>query len=130
MKKNSPLSRREREMDILYSSFKKRKRNLTTNSPNVFSNVSPNRFPERMHSHIGCNGLPFLRYVFSNVSSNCLPQMEHSHTCCICLSFVQGHCCRSCMQKRANALDLSSMRILRSVVSQMTSSSITGVSNM
>ena len=96
----------------------------------VLSYESSNCLPVRMQSHTVCICLIFLHCVFSNVSSNCLPQMEHSHTCCICLSFVQGHCCRSCMQKRANALDLSSMRILRSVVSQMTSSSITGVSNM
>ena len=73
LKTDSPLSRQEREMKILFSSFKRRKRILKTNSPNVFSNFSSNRFPERMHSHIGCICLSFLHCVSSDVSSNHLP---------------------------------------------------------
>ena len=49
-----------------------------------------NGLPERMHSHIGCICLVFLRYVFSNVSSNCLHQRMRIHIGCICLTFL--HC--------------------------------------
>ena len=45
LKTDSRPLRREREMDILFSSFKRRNRILKTNSPNVFQNVSSNRFP-------------------------------------------------------------------------------------
>ena len=56
----------------------------------VFSNVSSNLLPEKMHSHIGCTCLTFLHYAFSNVSSNCLPEKMHSHIGCIYLTF--RHC--------------------------------------
>ena len=45
---------------------------------------------QRMHSHIGCICLTFLRCEFSNVSSNDLPQRMHSYTGCICLTFLQS----------------------------------------
>ena len=64
----------------------------------AFSNVSSNRLPERMQSHIGCICLTFLRCGFSNVSSNRLPQRMHNHTGCICLSFL--HCTMSPLSTR------------------------------
>ena len=56
----------------------------------VYSNVSSNGLPERMHTHIGCICSTFLHCVFSNVSSNGLPQKMQSHTGYVCLAFV--HC--------------------------------------
>ena len=69
----------------------------------MFSNVSSNRFPERMHSHIGCIFLfkkmhnynyciclTFPHCAFSNVDSKSLDQSRQSHTGCICLTFL--HC--------------------------------------
>ena len=56
----------------------------------VFSNVSSNCLPERMHNHIGCICLTFLHCVFSNVSIKNLYQSRQSHIGCICLTFL--HC--------------------------------------
>ena len=56
----------------------------------VFSNVSSNGLPQRMHSRTGCIYLTFLQCVFSNVSSKRLPEWMHNHIGCICLSFL--HC--------------------------------------
>ena len=56
----------------------------------VFSNVSSNHQPERMHNHIGCICLSFVHGVFSNVSSKGPPAKRHSHIGCICLPFL--HC--------------------------------------
>ena len=56
----------------------------------VFSNVSSNRLPEKMHNYIGCICLTSPQCAFSNVSSNCIPLRMHSHIGCICLAFL--HC--------------------------------------
>ena len=48
----------------------------------VFSNVSSNCLPERMHIHIGCICMIFLHCVSSNVSSIGLYEQMHSHTGC------------------------------------------------
>ena len=56
----------------------------------VFSNMSSNCLPERIHSHTGCICLAFLHCVFSNESSKRLPFSMHNHTGCIYLSFL--HC--------------------------------------
>ena len=56
----------------------------------VYSNVSSNGLPERMHTHIGCICSTFLHCVFSNVSSNGFPERMHTHIGCICLAFL--HC--------------------------------------
>ena len=50
----------------------------------VVSNVSSNRLPERMHSHIGCNCWAFLHCVSSNVSSKCWHKHLYSYIDCIC----------------------------------------------
>ena len=56
----------------------------------AFSNVSSDRLPEKMHSHIGCI---FLHCVFSNVFSKRLHERMQSHTDCICLT--SPHCALS-----------------------------------
>ena len=56
----------------------------------VFSCVSSNYLPERMHSHTGCICSTFLQCVFSCVSSKRLHKRTHSHIGCICLPFL--HC--------------------------------------
>ena len=59
----------------------------------AFSNVSSNRLPEKMHSHIGCICLTFLHCVFSNVFSKLLHRRMQSHIGCIYLTFL--HCVSS-----------------------------------
>ena len=56
----------------------------------MFSNVSSNCLPERMHNHIGCICLTFLHCVFSNVSIKNMDQSRQCHIGCICLTFL--HC--------------------------------------
>ena len=56
----------------------------------AFSNVSSNRLPYGMHSHIGYIYLTFLQSAFLNASLNCLPERMNSHTVRICLTFL--HC--------------------------------------
>ena len=55
----------------------------------VFSNVSSNCRPERMHSHIGCICLSFPHCVFSNFSPNHLSELMQSHIGNTCLAFHQ-----------------------------------------
>ena len=56
----------------------------------VFSHVSSDPLPDRMHNHIGCNCLSFLRCVLSNVSSKRWHKKTQNHIGCICLIFL--HC--------------------------------------
>ena len=56
----------------------------------VFSNVSSNGLPKKMHNYTDCICLTFLHCAFSNVLSSRLPEGMQNHTACICLSFL--HC--------------------------------------
>ena len=47
----------------------------------MFSNVSSNCLPERMHNHIDCICLTFLHCALSNVSSKCLDLKRQTHIC-------------------------------------------------
>ena len=56
----------------------------------VFSNVSSNGPPERMHNHTGCICLTFPHCVFLNVSSILWHRKLHSYIGCIWLTFLHG----------------------------------------
>ena len=55
----------------------------------VFSNVSSNYLPLRMHIHIGCICMVFLQNELAYVSSSCLPEQMQSYIGCICVISLQ-----------------------------------------